>query len=162
MKKALMFFTVLTVITGLFGCSYQKNILGVLSVPCELRAVELSTETEFLLKASSEGFECEILAPQAVSGTKLKYDGVCTVTVGDFERECEREDFASVCSLEKAIRLLNENRDSITFTATYCQYTIDGMTVLVYYEEKGKAVASIITQENGKQFEYRINNEAQS
>jgi hypothetical protein len=77
-------------------------------------------------------------------------------TNGDFKRSVVEGIFPAQESLVKAIRALAETDISGIETENGVKYTIDEMTIMVYYDKSAKLITGIETEKDGRRFDFTV------
>ncbi len=134
---------------------HRKNIALPLSFTANLKGTAskfnvIITENECII-----GFD----ENHPLYGTELKFDSSGGMaTVGDFSREVDLDIFPAQKALIEAFQGISQGDISKTEEGNQTRYTIDKMTIIVYYDEDNKTIIGIETEENGRRFAFDIAN----
>ncbi len=152
----------------LCSCGSISEAKPDLTLPFSIRLQESASNSVFFITAKESGCSAEFFAPPVLEGAVLKRDknGSATVAMGDFERNATKEQFPFFFALEKALSPLGQEDFLPSAKNGLCGYTIDGMTVMVYYDILNGFITKIETEEQGQKFVFEsipaADNEAQS
>ena len=90
-------------------------------------------------------------------GTELRFDSSGgRATVGDFSREVDLDIFPAQKALIEAFQGISAGDITKTEDGNQTRYTIDKMTIIVYYDEDNKNIIGIETEESGRRFAFDI------
>lgn len=153
--KKIRLWAVILAFAMLFPCSCgatEKRPL--LELPFSLGLTENSSGTDFSVTVTKSGCSAEIYAPEVLKGAVVKRtaDGAATVSLGDLERPAKNGYFPFFDAVSKALSPIGSQGFEPMFENGICRYTIDGMTVLVYYDPTDGLITKIETEEQGKRF----------
>ena len=156
MKKLLSIVFLITVIL-LTSCQARFDPKEALAMPLKITA-HLEGSNALFTTEIYEG-SCDIFFDESHSlfGTELHLrDDGNTAKAGDFSREVKKGTFPAQEALTKAIKKLNESDIAGVKAENGTKYTIDEMTIIVYYNEDTKQITSIETEENERRFNFII------
>ncbi len=157
MKKLIVAISFL--FTALFcGCLTQSEPKDLFKVPISITARLDGNNAEFTADVFESGSDIVFGSEHALSGTVIHFrDDGNTAVVGDiFTRDIKNGTFPAQETLIKAIRLLSSTDVTGVPDGERTRYTIDEMTILVYYDKKTDSVTRIETEEGEKRFAFVI------
>lgn len=154
MKK---FLFIILIIFSLSSCQNnqepEKNITLPLTMTVNLSGSNSSftaelteTESRITFDQSHPLYGTEILLGETEN----------TVSAGDFKRTVKKGIFPAQEAFVKAIKTISSQENSGVKTENGAKYTIDEMTIMVYYDKDTKQIIGIGTEESGKRFEFNI------
>ena len=139
------------------ACAENSVSVPKLSIPLKVTAKLSGSEACFT--AIIREAQCEITFEHkhSLTGTILNFDeNGGKATVGDFTREIEFSSFPAQNALVKALRGIYQSPHSGVKTDNATKYTIDEMTIMVYYNEDTDEIIGITTEEGGRRFEFTV------
>lgn len=157
MKKFLLVFAIISIFI-FSGCSENIQEKPKINLPISLTVKLSQTDIQFQAQITETEYIITFDENHPLFGTELRFnqDGKGKATIGDFSREIELYVFPAQKALLKAIKHIYQNPDSGTKTEKGYMYTIDEMTIMVYYDKDFDAIIGIGTEENGRTFDFEI------
>lgn len=156
MKKVitvLLFFPILF----LYACSSPVEPKDTIAIPIKVTAKLGGTDAVFTADIFELGCDITFDSSHPLAGTKLELrEYGNTATNGDFKRSVVEGIFPAQESLVKAIRALAETDISGIETENGVKYTIDEMTIMVYYDKSAKLITGIETEKDGRRFDFTV------
>ena len=140
------------------GCDVKVDVKDVFKLPIKITATLEGNEGVFISEILSEQSIVTFEESHVLSGTTLVFteDGN-TATVSDvFTRSIKDGTFPVQETFIKAIRLLSSTESDVIYENGRIRYTIDEMTILVYYDENNDSVTRIETEEGTRRFVFII------
>ncbi|MBE6692321.1 MAG: hypothetical protein E7586_03180 [Ruminococcaceae bacterium] len=156
MKKSLALLMVLILLFAV-ACASTAPHRKSISLPLRFTANLKGTSSEFNVIITED--ECIIGFDEnhPLYGTELRFDSSGgRATVGDFSREVDLDIFPAQKALLEAFRGISSGNVTKTEEGNQTRYTIDKMTIMVYYDEDNKNIIGIETEENGRRFAFDI------
>lgn len=167
MKKT-FFILLLTVFILLSACNRQVEPRELFSLPLTLKASLSPNGEEFTAVIGRDCCDVYFEDSHALAGTHLylSEDKNTAEIEGYFEREVKKGTFPAQEALYKSVILLATSGQIGEKYENGAKYTIDEMTIMVYYDKDTERVTHIETEENGRRFLFAVtslvSNEAQS
>ncbi len=156
--KKLIIASLILFATIFCGCLTQSEPKDLLTIPISITATLDGNNAKFTVDIFENGSDIIFGEEHALSGTEIHFrtDGN-TATVGDiFTRDIKNGTFPAQEALIKAVRLLSSTDITGIEEESRTRYTIDEMTILVYYDKKTDSITRIETEEGGRRFEFSI------
>ncbi len=156
MKKLSAFLLILLAFL-LCACSTPAEPKDTVRLPIRVTAKLNGSDAVFTADIFENGCDITFDSNHPLAGTELKLreDGN-TATHGDFNRSVANGIFPAQEALVKAIRALDGTDISGTETENGIKYTIDEMTIMVYYDKSAKLITGIETEEDGRRFGFTV------
>jgi len=155
MKKTITFILIFVFI--LWGCEKKNDPKDDFSLPLQIIA---SLEgSDALFTATIHPSECSIVfdSEHSLAGTSLYFSPEGNkATSGGFTRSIKEGSFPAQEALIKAVRAVCNSKISGVETDYGIKYTIDEMTIMVYYDKDTGLINGIGTEENGRHFKFKI------
>lgn len=166
MKKALIALFLIVLLT-LTACGDSFNPQRELALPLRITAHLEGSDALFTASVYEDGCDVVFDESHSLAGTELHFRNTGnTAHAGDFTRDVKNGTFPAQESLFKALTLLNRDELLGQPIENGTKYTIDEMTIMVYYNKDTKQLTGIGTEENGRRFDFvivgRDRNEIQS
>lgn len=158
MKKILFTVFLCIFVISLTSCGGRHDPKDKLSLPLSITVTQGDNSSGFTALISDDHSEIRFESEHIFSGTVLRFgeDGN-TASVGElFTREVKDGCFPAQEALCKAIRLLDASEEKGETVENRIKYTIDEMTIIVYYDKDSEAVIGIGTEESGRRFDFRV------
>ncbi len=115
------------------------------------------SQADFSVDISGESCSITFCEGHILYGTRLYFGKEkSTASVGEFTREIKKGTFPATEALIKAVSLLSANEAKGINEENGTKYTIDEMTIMVYYDKDTDTVTGIGTEENGRRFEFTV------
>lgn len=157
MKKLLI--PLLIVLSIIFiGCSVQNEPADRFTLPLRITASLDGSEARFTADIFEGGCDIVFEEGHALSGTvlHLRPDG-STASVGKtLTRDIKNGTFPAQESLITAILFLSATEEKGVINENTARYTIDEMTIMVYYDTNTDSITRIETEEGGRRFGFNI------
>ncbi len=155
MKKG--FFVFIFVFCLLTSCSSDFDPKEELSLPLKISAKLEGSDVIFTAEISENGSNVTFDEAHSLSGTELHFseDGNLAKS-GDFEKSVKDGTFPAQETLIRAIKAINETEAKGIDIENGKKYTIDEMTIMVYYDKDTKHLTGIGTEESGRRFDFVI------
>ncbi len=155
MKKLFSMFLIFAVL--MCGCEKKPNPEEDFTLPIQLIASLEGSSALFTATILSEDSSIVFDTDHTLAGTELYFSPKGnTATAGGFTRSIKEGSFPAQEALIKAVRILCGNEISGTETDYGAKYTIDEMTIMVYYDKDIGLINGIGTEENGRYFKFNI------
>ena len=156
MKRFICVFIIIFVLM-LSSCSQGSDPVDELSIPLKITAKLDGSDVIFTTAITEQESNVTFDESHSLSGTELHFseDGN-TAKSGDFQKQVKNGTFPAQEAFIKAIRLLNGKDVLPTDIENGKKYTIDEMTIMVYYDKDTKQLTGIGTEENGRRFDFII------
>jgi hypothetical protein len=156
MKKCLIFLLLICCVASLSCCNAQKSE-DIIRLPMRITAKLEGSDALFTADIKENCCDIVFDSNHALAGTVLHFgEEVNTATCGDFTREVKRGIFPAQESLIKALKAVGESENTGVSTENGVKYTIDEMTIMVYYDEDTKTLTSIRTEESGRRYDFTV------
>ncbi len=156
MKKILAFLLI-TLTFFLYACSTPVEPKDTVRLPVRVTAKLNGSDAVFTADIFENGCDITFDSNHPLAGTELKLrDDGNTATHGDFKRSVANGIFPAQEALVKAIRALDGTEITGTETENGIKYTIDEMTIMVYYDKSAKLITGIETEEDGRRFGFTV------
>lgn len=127
------------------------------SVPMRITVRLDGSDAVFTADVFESGCDITFGSGHVLEGTELRFRAEGnTATLGDFTREIKSGTFPAQEALVRAVRLLATAEIDGVFGEGQVKYTIDEMTIMVYYDKDTDKVIGIGTEERGRRFEFSI------
>ena len=154
MKRLVFFVIVLSVC--LTSCAKKPSIAEDFALPLTI-TVSTNGKSEFTAFIFEDHSEIRFESEHIFEGTVLRFsDEGNTARVGNnFSRSIKNGCFPAQEALCKAVRGLTQSKD-MQISQNQIKYTIDEMTVIVYYDKNTEAVIGIETEEGGRRFVFDV------
>lgn len=168
MKKKLLLIIFAIAVTLTCACTHEPEPKELFALPLTLNASLLPNGSEFKAVIYPDKCDVSFEGSHSLSGTLLHLtDEKNTAEIeGYFEREVKKGTFPAQEALFKAVRLLANCNQNGEKSENRTKYSIDEMTIMVYYDNDTEKVTHIETEENGRRFLFAVSsltvNEAQS
>ncbi|MBR6562500.1 MAG: hypothetical protein IKK70_01005 [Clostridia bacterium] len=158
MKKLPVFVFLCIFAISLTSCGGRHDPKDKLSIPLSITVTQGDASSGFTAIISDDLSEIRFESEHIFSGTVLRFsENGNTASVGElFTREVKDGCFPAQEALCKAIRLLNTSEEKGESVENRIKYTIDEMTIIVYYDKDSDAVIGIETEESGRRFDFRV------
>ncbi len=154
MKK--LFAVVLTIIL-LCGCNTKPKNTETFNLPIQAIACLEGSDAFFTVTVWENESTIVFDPKHALAGTELYFSPEGNkATIGEFTREIKSGSFPAQEALIKALKALCQSSAKATETDYGEKYTIDEMTVMVYYNKDTESINGIGTEENGRYFKFNI------
>lgn len=157
MKKYV--FAIFIVLALVFSaCGQTAEPREKFGIPMKITARLEGSDGDFTADIFENGCDITFDEGHALAGTSLCFrEEGNTASVGDiFTREVKKGTFPAQEAFIKAVRLLAESEAAGEKTENGAKYTIDEMTIMVYYDKDTDRVTHIGTEENGRKFEFTV------
>lgn len=139
------------------SCSKEFDPKSELTLPLKITAKLEGSEVLFTAEISESASSVTFDESHSLSGTELYFsENINTARSGDFEKNVKSGTFPAQEAFIKAIRGLSDSDTKGTAIENGKKYTIDEMTVMVYYDRDTKLLTGIGTEENGRRFDFII------
>ncbi len=156
MKKCLIFILLLGCIASLSCCNSQKKE-DIIRLPMKITAKLEGSDAVFTADIKENSCDIVFDGNHALAGTVLHFgEDANTATCGDFTREVKRGIFPAQESLIKALKAVGGNANAGVSTEKGVKYTIDEMTIMVYYDKDTRTLTSIRTEESGRRYDFTV------
>lgn len=156
MKKILIYLLVFAFLL-LASCTSSREPRELFSESMTITARLNGSTATFCAYFSAEGCDIVFDKDHILFGTSLHFGkDKSTATVYDFTREIKKGCFPAHEMLIKAVKLLASTEENGVWCENGVKYTIDEMTIMVYYEKDAGAVTGIETEENGRRFGFTV------
>ncbi len=139
------------------GCQKNSNPTDAFSLPLQIMASLEGSDAVFT--ATILDNDCKIIFDEnhALAGTELYFSPEGNkATWGGFTRSIKEGSFPAQEALIKAVRAICNTEISPTETDYGEKYTIDEMTIMVYYDKDNRLINGIGTEENGRHFKFNV------
>ncbi len=156
MKKA-VFLIVTAISLVLSACAQETEPKDMLKLPMRITARLEGSDAVFTADIFEDGCDITFDSSHSLAGTELHFrpDG-STATCGGFTRAIKNGTFPAQEALIKALRALNSTEFSGAPTENGTKYTIDEMTIMVYYNKDTELLTGIRTEESGRRFDFTV------
>ena len=152
MKKLI---TVIVAIILLCGCNNSSKVTETFELPIQVIACLEGNDAFFTLTVCENESTIVFDQKHSLAGTTLYFSPEGNkATIGEFTREIKSGSFPAQEALIKALKVLCQNSAKAIETDYGAKYTIDEMTVMVYYNEDTESINGIGTEENGRYFKF--------
>lgn len=157
MKRTIICFF-LILFAFFYGCTENSEPKDAFSVPIKVEAMLDGSNSQFTADIFEGGCDIHFEEGHTLSGTVLKFRSEGnTATVGDtLTREVKKGTFPAQEALIKAVRLLSNTEAKGISDGQTTRYTIDEMTIIVYYNKNTDSINRIETEESGRRFGFSI------
>ncbi len=141
----------------LFGCNNTDDFQEKLCLPIKLTACLEGSNAYFIAEITQSNCKITFDSQHSLYGTELYFSEEGNkATVGDFTRDIKDGCFPAQEALIKGIRGICQNEIKAAETEYGAKYTIDEMTVMVYYDKDNGIINAIGTEENGRYFKFNV------
>lgn len=156
MKKAAAVFVIFISII-LIACSGNRDPKDMIKLPMRITARLEGSDAVFTADVFEDGCDVSFADGHTLSGTTLHFgsDGN-TATCGGFTRAVKSGTFPAQEALIKALRGLNSTELAGVPIENGAKYTIDEMTIMVYYNKDSELLTAIRTEESGRRFNFTV------
>ncbi len=155
MKKILYCLLLLSMF--LFGCDDVPNFQENLCLPVKITASLEGSNAYFIADITQTDCKITFDPQHSLYGTELYFSQEGNkATVGDFTRDIKEGCFPAQEALIKGIRGICQEEIKSTETEYGAKYTIDEMSIMVYYDKENGIINAIGTEENGRYFKFNI------
>lgn len=155
MKKLIISVLILALL--LFSCNSFQERREQITLPIKITAKLKGGEGYFIADITESKCEISFEEGHALYGTVLYFDqDEGEAIIGEYKRKVDINIFPAQAALIKALRALGTGNISGVETEDGVKYTIDEMTIMVYYDEDGEEIIGIGTEEDGRQFNFVI------
>ena len=139
------------------ACSSPVEEKVQIRLPLNVTAKHIDSGSSFSATLTESHSEIIFGEDHSLSGTKLflSQDGN-NVSNGDFKRDIKNGIFPAYEAFCKAFRIICNEQNKPTKTENGDKYTIDEMTIMVYYDKDSKNIIAIGTEESGRSFNFDI------
>ncbi len=156
MKKILAV-SLIFIIICLYSCTAPAEPKDTISIPLKVTAKLNSSDAVFTADIFENGCDISFDPKHPLAGTELRLrEEGNTATIGDFSRSVEEGIFPAQEALVKAFRALEKTDISGIDTENGIKYTIDEMTIMVYYDKSAELITGIETEEGGRRFNFTV------
>ena len=156
MKRFLVVLLILLTLP-LYACSTPVEPKDTLRLPLKITAKLNGSDAVFTADIFENGCDITFDSNHPLAGTELKLrEEGNTATHGDFKRSVDNGIFPAQETLVKAVRMLESTEISGTETENGTKYTIDEMTIMVYYDKSAKLITGIETEKDGRRFDFTV------
>lgn len=139
------------------SCGYETNTKIKPSLPLTITAKQRENGSDFTARIDQN--ECEIILGEnhSLSGTRLYFSSNGNkAEIGNFSRDIKSGTFPAFETFFKAIQTICNNDITALKTENGEKYTIDEMTIMVYYDKDTEQIIGIGTEESGQSFYFDI------
>lgn len=155
MKKALILLGLLAIF--LVGCESSYNPAEEMNLPISITAKVDGGNCFFTADITADYCRISFNEGDASCGKVLEFNGETgTAVIGDFTREVTLDIFPAQDALVRALRGINAPKTQAVETEKGFKYTIDEMTIMVYYDKSAERIIGIGTEEDGRRFDFDI------
>ena len=155
MKKLSVLFTVICLI--LCGCSLKtphEKVAEAIAIPINITFEVNSGVWNAVITA--DGYTAVLLDGDTAELTLKSGANGTTAEAGGFTREVDGAMFPAVQRFIKAVRAAN-NAEALTAESEgLCEYAIDEMQIMVYYDSDSGLITNIGTEDRLWRFDYRV------
>lgn len=158
-KRFILIFSALLAVSGTLSSCARKTPSEKVREALTMPTVVTAECGGAAIKASvnADTYEVTFLAPEGANGVTVKNNGGgATATLNGFARDADIELFPAAEAMVKAIRAANSEQALLSERNGCCEYGIDEIKIMVYYDEKSGLVTEIETEEAGRRFSYRV------
>ena len=152
--------TIILILTAIFilaACTSLPDSKTVFSLPVKITANLKGSDACFTAEITEEHCIIRFDENHALAGTELQFGTESgSATVGGYTREVSIDLFPAQKAFIKALRFLNGKDISGAKAEDGVKYTIDEMTIMVYYDKDTERISGIGTEENGRRFDFSI------
>ena len=155
MKKAFLLITIFGII-ALCSCVESKEPI---KITLPIRITARLDGSDALFTADISETHCDITFDErhALSGTELHFSNEGnTATCGGFTKNVKAGIFPAQESFVKALRIIGNSENQGIYTEDGIKYTIDEMTIMVYYDKDTELLTGIRTEENGRRYDFTV------
>ena len=156
MKKTIVVL-VISISLILMACAGKSEPKDMIKLPMRITAQLEGSDAVFTADVFEDGCDITFDSGHSLAGTELHFgkDGN-TATCGGFTRSVKSGTFPAQEALIKALRGLSATELSGVPIENGVKYTIDEMTIMVYYDKDTELINGIGTEENGRHFKFKI------
>lgn len=154
MKKIL--FLLVVILLPFASCQAQPDPKEQFALPLKITAALDGSDSPFDAVITEAVSEISFGSGHILAGTRLNFsEEKHTASVdGIFTREVKKGTFPAQEALVKAVKLLAQSDEKAIYSDGEAKYTIDEMTIIVYYDKDTEAILGIGTEENGRRFKF--------
>lgn len=152
-----LFCLVVAMLFLLFSCGSESDEKSKPALPLTVTATHSGSKSEFTATVTES--ECEIILGEnhSLAGTRLYFSpNGNKAENGDFAREVKSGIFPAYEAFFKAICAICNSENAPMKTENGEKYTIDEMTIMVYYDKDTEQIIGIGTEESGRSFDFDI------
>ena len=156
MKKVALLMTIFGLF-ALFSCNQSSEPKRMISLPMRITAKLDGSDALFTADIFENGCDITFDERHTLAGTELHFrEEENTATCGGFTRTVKSGIFPAQEAFIKALRAIDSAEDSGTFTENGIKYTIDEMTIIVYYDKDSEILTGIRTEESGRRYDFTV------
>jgi len=155
MKKVVLLIALFGMLS-LFSCGHEKEPKDIISLPLQITAKLEGSDALFTANVFETGCDITFSEGHSLAGTELHFrEEENTATCGGYTRTVKSGIFPAQETLVKALRAI-DGAEAGTFTENGIKYTIDEMTIMVYYDKDTEILTGIRTEESGRRYDFTV------
>lgn len=156
MKRLVAFLLIATVLFTA-GCARSAKTRSTISMPISFTANLKGVDSKFKVILDEDKCIIGFDENHPLYGTELTFDkNGGKATVGDFSREVDPDLFPAQKALMTAFHGFFDSEISKTEGENQTRFTIDKISIIVYYDEDGETIIGMETEEGGRRFQFDI------
>ena len=155
MKKVLFGFLIVFIFI-FSGCADEFDAKTQFSYPLRIKTRLQGSDSYFTADFSKNGCDITFEDEHPLNGTILCLrEDKNTASIGEFfNREVKKGCFPAQEALYKAVKYLNSTDIVAIPNENGLKYTIDEMTIMVYYNKDTESIIGLETEEGGRRFSF--------
>ncbi len=154
MKKLII---LILMLFSLCSCQRNQSPEGNITLPLTMTVNLSGSDSKFTAELTEAQSKITFDQGHPLYGTEILFgETENTVSAGDFKRTVKKGIFPAQEAFVKAVKTISSQEALGIKTENGVKYTIDEMTIMVYYDKDTKQIIGIGTEENGKRFEFNI------